>query len=138
MSKIKAEETIKSHLELKKFFKNILKPDRTPVSKYEILMVLNNEEGIRIGDLSKKVDITRPNLTPLINALEKDGDVERIKDEKDNRASIVKITKKGKQTYQKSLELIEERLKEINNSFNDEELNLINKSFDSIIKTIEK
>lgn len=138
MSKIKAEETIKNHLELKKFFKNILKPDRTPVSKYEILMVLNNEEGIRIGDLSKKVDITRPNLTPLINALEKDGDVERIKDEKDNRASIVKITKKGKQTYQKSLELIEERLKEINNSFNDEELNLINKSFDSIIKTIEK
>lgn len=138
MSKIKAEETIKNHLELKKFFKNILKPDRTPVSKYEILMVLNNEEGIRIGDLSKKVDITRPNLTPLINALEKDGDVERIKDEKDNRASIVKITKKGKQTYQKSLELIEERLKEINNGFNDEELNLINKSFDSIIKTIEK
>lgn len=138
MSKIKAEETIKNHLELKKFFKNIFKPDRTPVSKYEILMVLNNEEGIRIGDLSKKVDITRPNLTPLINALEKDGDVERIKDEKDNRASIVKITKKGKQTYQKSLELIEERLKEINNGFNDEELNLINKSFDSIIKTIEK
>lgn len=138
MSNIKAEEVIKNHMVLKKFFKSILKPDQTPVSKYEILMILNNEGGMRIGELSNKVNITRPNLTPLINMLEETGDIERIKDEKDNRASIIRITEKGKIVYNKSLNVMDNRLKEVNESYSDEELDIIIQSFDSLTNTIKK
>lgn len=138
MSTIKPEETIKNHMVTKKFFKEILKPDKTPISKFEILMILNEEDGMRIGQLATKVDITRPNLTPLINILEKEGNILKIKEEEDNRAFIIKITEKGRKTYQENLSCIEKRLMNINQDITDEDKIIVNESFKTIINILQK
>ena len=66
-------------------------------AKINVLMVLRHigkEEGLQQNDISGKLIVSGSNITGLIDRLEKEGLVERLKVQ-DRRVNKVRITKKG-------------------------------------------
>lgn len=122
MEKITSKDLLHYHLMFRNIFKDILRPDKTPVSEFEILMVIEEKEGIKVGELSDIMSITRPNLTPLVDNLVKENLITRQQDTTDKRVTRLYITEQGKKQMQENLELIEKRCENLKEKCNDKEL----------------
>lgn len=125
MSELNSQELLLSYIKVKNFYKDLLKQEKTPIAKFEILMILNTEKNIRVGELSEKIKITRPNLTPLVEELSQKGFISKKQDEKDKRATILNITKKGIAEYEKNMKVIDERLVSVNSSLSEEQIEIL-------------
>jgi len=77
--------------------------------------------GMQVGDLAKFLLVSRQNLTGVINRMERDGYIERVKDASDGRSRRVRLTGRGERVWQSITPLIyayyDEALKEF--SLND-------------------
>ncbi len=58
-------------------------------------------EGLKMGELSKRLMVTGGNVTGITDLLEKEGLVTRVTDERDRRASRVKLTPSGQRLFKK-------------------------------------
>ncbi len=83
--------------------KNILKKDEfsekygLPPRFIHILHITDVFGPMNMSELAKRLNISAPNLTPIIDKLIAEGYVQKLKDESDRRISIVQTTKKGKE-----------------------------------------
>lgn len=135
-TKIKSQDILLSYITVKNFYKDIIKQEKTPIAKYEILLVLSQNKDLRVGELSNKIKITRPNLTPLIDDLATKGFLSKKQDTKDKRATIINITKKGLNELDKNLNVIDERLKKINESLTEKQIETLTKDLTEILSII--
>ena len=88
--------------------------DMTP-SEYELLGVLvmrlgGNQKPLSIGEISNVLNITPAAVTHLINPLEENGLIERLKDPSDRRVVLIGITEKGSGVAKELMAEIQERL----------------------------
>lgn len=65
-----------------------------PMSQIQILVMLK-ESDLSIGQLSQRLGIAKPNVTPLIDSMCFAGLVERVRDEQDRRVVMVHILPSG-------------------------------------------
>jgi len=56
-------------------------------------------DGLRMGELSKRMMVTGGNVTGIVDQLEKEGLVERVADPQDKRAFVVRLTKAGRRAF---------------------------------------
>lgn len=56
-------------------------------------------EGLRMGELSKRMMVTGGNVTGIVDQLEREGLVERVADAQDKRAFVVKLTPSGRAAF---------------------------------------
>lgn len=56
-------------------------------------------EGLRMGELSKRMMVTGGNVTGITDQLEREGLVARVPDQKDRRAFVVKLTDEGRSIF---------------------------------------
>jgi DNA-binding MarR family transcriptional regulator len=56
-------------------------------------------EGLRMGELSKRMMVTGGNITGITNQLEQEALVERVLDQNDRRAWSVKLTPAGRRAF---------------------------------------
>jgi DNA-binding MarR family transcriptional regulator len=56
-------------------------------------------DGLRLGELSKRMMVSNGNLTGLVDRLVEEGYVRRVGDPSDGRASVVRLTKSGAETF---------------------------------------
>jgi DNA-binding MarR family transcriptional regulator len=56
-------------------------------------------DGLRMGELSKRMMVTGGNITGITDQLEQEKLVARVPDPKDRRAYSVKLTGKGRQVF---------------------------------------
>jgi len=66
------------------------------VSQFGVLEVLYHKGPLRISTITEKILSTGGNMTVVINNLVKDKLITKSKDPGDKRATIVKLTRKGK------------------------------------------
>ena len=68
-----------------------------------VFFLMKFEDGINISEVADHLKISRPSTTTLIKKLEKHGLVERVPDPKNDRGTLVRVTRKGEQfaRYQK-------------------------------------
>jgi DNA-binding MarR family transcriptional regulator len=92
------DELLETFIQFKKIHwrphnKGALKPNEG----YLLFMIQNNqdESGVKVSDLSAKLNVTSPTITQQINSLEAGGYVERTMDKFDRRAVRIKLTEKG-------------------------------------------
>ena len=72
-----------------------LSPSPFNHSHFQIMTVLN-EDGMKpISEVGKKLCISTPNMTKLLNKLIEEGMVERIPDKNDRRIININLTEKG-------------------------------------------
>ncbi|MCP5374084.1 MAG: MarR family transcriptional regulator [Hyphomicrobiales bacterium] len=62
--------------------------------------------GMLVGDLARFLMVSRQNLTGVINRMERDGYIERVKDSADGRSRRVRLTAKGEGIWQSITPLI--------------------------------
>lgn len=79
-------------------------PDVTPAQAR--IIALLDREGVRMGDLAERAQMTKQSLTELVVALERRGLVERRPDAADGRAKLVVPTKAGEQAMADGLEIV--------------------------------
>lgn len=73
--------------------------------QYLVLMVLWEHDNLTISEISSKLDLETNTLTPLLQRMEKQGHVVRVRGAVDGRQRLVSLTKAGK--------AMEERCKDI-------------------------
>jgi DNA-binding MarR family transcriptional regulator len=56
-------------------------------------------EGLRMGELSKRMMVTGGNVTGIVDQLEREGLVERAPDPQDGRAAMVRLTTAGRGAF---------------------------------------
>ncbi|OCW55850.1 MarR family winged helix-turn-helix transcriptional regulator [Hoeflea olei] len=64
--------------------------------QYLVMIVLWEMDGITVGDLGARLDLTSSTLTPLIKRLESQGLVLRQRDTRDERKVRVRLTATGR------------------------------------------
>jgi DNA-binding MarR family transcriptional regulator len=86
-----------------------------------ILRTLTEREGARIGDLAAAVEISPSAMTRVVEKLEAQGLVERVRGVGDDgRAAMVKITGAGREVRKRIDELMQERTLAIVNAVPEE------------------
>ena len=73
----------------------VQKEHGTPLSHVQVLAMLQDVGMMSVSEISRRLGIAKPNITPLIDRLIADGFVERKRDEHDRRMVIVSICQPG-------------------------------------------
>ena len=66
-----------------------------PLSHVQVMAMLFDNGSMNVSEISRKLGIAKPNITPLIDRLIAEGYVERRRDEKDRRMVNVSICPSG-------------------------------------------
>ena len=70
------------------------------LSRFDLLAQLDGRrDGIRMGELSKRLMVTTGNITGLVDELVAEGLIERLPDPTNRRASLAAMTAKGRKAF---------------------------------------
>jgi len=88
----------KTHEMLEEVFESYFQEYDISDSKFNLLVILYNspDKGLMLSEIGDRMLVTRANITGLIDRLEKQGLVKRIRDDADRRRIQAVITKKGR------------------------------------------
>jgi DNA-binding MarR family transcriptional regulator len=109
--------------------------------KFGLLNLINGNDCSTMSYLSKKIMISKPNLTVMADKLIEENLIERTYDPNDRRVIILKITERGKSVIEKHKIKIKEVLLKKFDLLNDDEVKRLNElvnEMESIIRNITK
>ena len=66
-----------------------------PLSHMQVLAMLNDNGSMSVSEISRRLGIAKPNITPLVDRLILAGLVERCRDENDRRVVNISICQSG-------------------------------------------
>jgi DNA-binding MarR family transcriptional regulator len=75
------------------------------MARLRVLYHLISGESVRMGELSACVDVAPRTMTSTVDAMERDGLVQRRPDPTDGRATVVSITDEGSRIYHEGMRL---------------------------------
>lgn len=146
MDNHKVESIVDSLFHLIPLFKNnIMKlevreedKDLSPIH-FHILFLLDDLGQLPMFEISRNTNVTKSNLTPIIQKLIDRGLIERVRDEKDRRVLNIDISKEGREFIEGYKDTIVKNLKtKMQNLSEDDLAKLASSLFEAttILKTI--
>ncbi|MBC2254003.1 MarR family transcriptional regulator [Listeria ivanovii] len=109
------------------------------IEQFFVLREIAENDGISASDLALCLLVNKSAVTPKLKKLEEKGYIRREKNEKDKRAIVLTITKKGKEIYQeceqKLENLVNEWLEILGEKDSEQFLMLYEKITKSVIQT---
>ncbi|NBG87909.1 MarR family winged helix-turn-helix transcriptional regulator [Isachenkonia alkalipeptolytica] len=93
--------------------------------QFQALLYLVKEEDLTIGELSKRMYLACSTITDLVDRMEKNKMVKRVRDEKDRRVVRVAVLEKGHKIIQKVLTARREYLRDILKDLSEEQQTFI-------------
>ena len=73
------------------------------MSQLKAMTAFSEDSLLSMGELCKMANIKMPSMTEVVDRFEKEGILERIRDNKDRRVVKVKMTAKGKKMHKEVL-----------------------------------
>ncbi len=70
-------------------------------SQFDVIATLGDTDGMTCKELSEKTLVTKGTLTGVMDRLEMKGLIERVPSQRDRRSTIIRLTTKGDQVFQK-------------------------------------
>lgn len=98
--------------------------------QFVALQWLMEHGDMTIGDLSNKMYLACSTTTDLVDRMEKNELVERVKDQTDRRVVRIHLLKKGEEIIYQVIKKRQEYLKEILDNFSEENVAFLEKSLD--------
>lgn len=81
------------------------------LSFYRVIGLLQDDGAQRIGDLAARAHMSQPGMTKTVNLLQEQGFVERTVDPGDSRATLVSVTRSGREALaQRSAQIVDHLL----------------------------
>lgn len=91
-------------------------------SHFQIMAVLKKEGMLPISEIGKKLLISTPNMTKLLNRLIDEEMIERIPSKNDRRIINIILTKQGNDYINKQFKHVQDSLKERFSTLSDDQL----------------
>lgn len=92
----------------------------------------------RIGELSKEMGLSNSTVSGIIDRLEKQGLVERVRSEEDRRVVKIKLNDKFKKKAKSKFKIVEQKLSKIINKSSQEDLDSILNGLENLKKILEE
>ncbi len=80
----------------------LLKPLGLTYTQYLAMMVLWEQDELRIGEIGERLCLDTGTLTPLLKKMEQEGLLSRTRCAEDERAVIIRLSEKGKALEEKA------------------------------------
>ncbi|MGB3836812.1 MarR family winged helix-turn-helix transcriptional regulator [Castellaniella sp.] len=75
---------------------------QTTLPRFDLLSQLTHTpKGLKMSELSRLMMVSNGNITGIADQLEKDGLIERQRNETDRRSSLLRLTQKGRRYYRR-------------------------------------
>ena len=84
------------------------------MSQLKAMTAFSEDSLLSMGELCKMANIKMPSMTEAVDRFEKEGILDRIRDDKDRRVVKVKMTEKGKKMHK---EVLKKRADELTKIF---------------------
>lgn len=107
-------------------------------SHFQIMVVLKEQGKSSISDVAKKLLISTPNMTKLLNKLIDEEFVERIPDSKDRRIINIALTNKGIQHLDNAFHELMSNLKDRLSPLPDKQLDKLNNSLENLKEVLNE
>ncbi len=110
------------------FKKKLLKPVGGMIhgglkpSEFFVLVLLCENDGFTMTELANKLEISKTNLTPMVDKLIEGNYIRRFRDDKDRRIIRVEICKEGKKLLEDHHKMFQDLLTEKLSSLSEEDL----------------
>ena len=82
--------------EIIKRYRPLLEPLQLTYTKYIVMLVLWEEDGIGLKAIGERLFLDSGTLTPLLKSLEEQGLIIRTREPKDERSVVITLTEDGK------------------------------------------
>jgi len=116
---------------------NMLK-EEIPPYHFQVLHILMEQGTSTVSEIANILCISRPNMTPLIDKLIKDGLVCRTSNSKDRRIINISITDQGKKIGLENIQLFKNKLRSKILLLPDEDIRCFLESLENIKNIINK
>ncbi len=103
-----------------------------------VLTTLGLQGNMLLGQLGQELLVTKGNITPIVNHLERDGFVFRDQDKKDRRKVWVRLTPKGEELFGEVLSAYEEEFVPLMDYLSQEELKQLSHLLKKVIEGISR
>jgi DNA-binding MarR family transcriptional regulator len=126
------------------FQKKFMKPDQCLAqgdlshSHFQIIFILNEFGILPVSEIGKKLMISPPNMTPLIDKLISEGLVKRLPSEEDRRIININLTDNGRKILVDHQKTMMNHLKDRLSSLSDEDLVQLAASLENIKRVFLK
>lgn len=104
-----------------------------PFSQIQILVLLA-DGPLSVGDISDKLNIAKPNITPLVDNLRKQNLVERVRDENDHRIVNVRLLSEGEKRVQQIIADVRDQVLSWPAEYNRSEIKEINHALATLLR----
>ena len=107
-----------------------------PLSHVQVLSVLNDEGSMTVSDISRRFNIAKPNITPLVDRLSAEGLVERQRSETDRRVVNIAIRDAGRERLLQTQQAIFAMIAGWADRISPEEFSELSDALDSMIRIL--
>jgi len=105
--------------------------------EFQALMTLAESGQLSMVDLANDLNITQAGTTSVVDRLEGNGLVERVRSKKDRRVINIRVTGKGRKTFEQALRVYKSFIERTFSPLTDQEVGLLAVAFDKIRKGAE-
>lgn len=123
---------------IRKKGREILRNLNITIPQFLALQWLINEGSLTIGDLSQKMSLACSTITDLIDRMEKNGLVNRVRDDKDKRVVRVHVKEKGYDILNKVMEKRHTYLADKLIDFKEEDKMYLKENLEKLFKAMDK
>lgn len=112
---------------------SLVRAHSMPFSQIQILVLLA-DGPLSVGDISDKLNIAKPNITPLVDNLRKQNLVKRVRDEYDHRIVNVRLLSEGEKRVQQIIADVREQVLTWPAEYNRSEIKEINNALATLLR----
>jgi len=120
----------------KKIRRRLTEEFETTLPRFDVMATLERAHGkLTMGELSKKLLVSKGNVTWVVTSLVKQGLIRREKDEADKRIHFLSLTDKGRREFEAQAKAHKEWINEIFSGLSEQERALMTENL-SKLKTM--
>ena len=116
----------------------IQKTHRLPYSHIQVLSLLQQHGNLSVSEISRRLGIAKPNITPLVDRLYEAGYVMRTHDMSDRRVVNVSLLAEGAQALQEIEQEMSRQIQEQVRILNTSELRELTDAITSMSRILER
>lgn len=108
----------------------------TPLSHVQVLAMLNDVGTMSVSEISRRLGIAKPNITPLVDRLYESGYVDRQHDENDRRVVNIVLLEAGKEKLAAIRATISRQIQMQVDGLSVSEFRELNESLSSVVRIL--
>ena len=108
----------------------------TPLSHVQVLAMLNDVGTMSVSEISRRLGIAKPNITPLVDRLYECGYVDRQHDENDRRVVNIVLLDAGKEKLAAIRATISRQILQQVDGMSNAEFRELNESLSSVVRIL--